>query len=125
MSVVDVELPVQGPAAPPRSNGELVFAEPWESRAFGVALSLHQAGVFPWEDFQAALIASVAEDERNRDADEAYSYYTCWLQALETLLTRLELVDPEQLRERLAVQLARPAGHDHGHEHGDHDHEHG
>ncbi|MFD9651474.1 hypothetical protein [Streptomyces mirabilis] len=27
-------LDIEGPAAPPRSNGELVFAEPWESRAF-------------------------------------------------------------------------------------------
>ena len=30
------ELDVDGPAAPPRSNGELVFAEPWEGRAFGL-----------------------------------------------------------------------------------------
>jgi nitrile hydratase accessory protein len=114
---VAVELPVSGPAAPPRSNGELVFAEPWESRAFGVALSLHQAGVFPWEDFQVALIAAVAEDERTRDADTPYSYYSCWLQALETVLSDLGLVDAEQLRERVAEQLARPAGHDHGHDH--------
>lgn len=117
MTVVDVELPVQGPAAPPRSNGELVFAEPWESRAFGVALSLHQAGVFPWEDFQAALIAAVAEDERTRDPDTPYSYYGCWLEALETVLADRGLVDAEQLRERVAEQLARPAGHDHGHDH--------
>ena len=30
-----------GPAAPPRDNGELVFAAPWESRAFGLALALN------------------------------------------------------------------------------------
>ena len=35
---------VDGPAAPPRSNGELVFAEPWESRAFGVAVALARRG---------------------------------------------------------------------------------
>ena len=33
------------PAAPPRDNGELVFEAPWESRAFGVAVALHDAGV--------------------------------------------------------------------------------
>ena len=32
------------PAAPPRRNGELVFEVPWESRAFGVALALCEAG---------------------------------------------------------------------------------
>lgn len=31
-------LDVDGPAAPPRANGELVFAEPWESRAWLAAL---------------------------------------------------------------------------------------
>jgi nitrile hydratase accessory protein len=128
-----VELDVEGPAAPPRSNGELVFAEPWESRVFGVALSLHQAGIFEWSDFQRELIAAIARDEASRDPEPAgsggtmqpaYSYYRCWLQALEALLTSLGLVDPAQLRERLAVQLARPAGHDHGHDHGS-DHSHG
>jgi hypothetical protein len=29
-----------GPATPPRDNGELVFAAPWESQAFGLALAL-------------------------------------------------------------------------------------
>ena len=38
-------LDIEGPAAPPRSNGELVFAEPWESRAFGMAVTLYEAGV--------------------------------------------------------------------------------
>ncbi|MDT7620396.1 MAG: hypothetical protein QOF99_1297, partial [Pseudonocardiales bacterium] len=39
-----------GPGAPPRSNGELVFAEPWESRAFGMAVTLFDAGAFRWPD---------------------------------------------------------------------------
>ena len=122
-----VDLAVEGPAAPPRSNGELVFAEPWESRAFGMALSLHRAGVFEWSAFQAELIAAIASDEATRQPDEPFSYYRCWLQALESLLQALGLVDADQLRARLAVQLARPDGHDHDHDHGSdhHDHTHG
>jgi hypothetical protein len=50
-------LEIDGPAAPPRSNGELVFTEPWESRAFGLALTLYDADVFEWSQFQAALVA--------------------------------------------------------------------
>jgi hypothetical protein len=39
-----LDLDVEGPAAPPRSNGELAFAAPWESRAFGLAMALHDGG---------------------------------------------------------------------------------
>ena len=31
-------LDAEGPAAPPRSNGELVFEAPWEARLFGVTM---------------------------------------------------------------------------------------
>jgi hypothetical protein len=48
-----------GPAAPPRDNGELVFAAPWESRAFGLALALNEAGLIEWEDFRRALIREI------------------------------------------------------------------
>src|SRR5260221_8957055 len=48
-----------GAAAPPRDNGELVFAAHWESRAFGVALALHDAGRIGWEDFRQTLIAEI------------------------------------------------------------------
>jgi len=54
---VTAPLDIDGLAAPPRANGELVFAEPWESRAFGMAVTLSEAGVFRWAEFQAALIA--------------------------------------------------------------------
>ncbi len=53
-------LDIEGAAAPPRSNGELAFAAPWESRAFGMAVTLHEAGAFTWPQFQAALIARIA-----------------------------------------------------------------
>ena len=62
-------LDVDGPAAPPRSNGELVFAEPWESRAFGLALALHDGGAFEWEDFRQQLIATIADVGRSEDVE--------------------------------------------------------
>jgi nitrile hydratase accessory protein len=109
-----VALDLEGPAAPPRSNGELVFAEPWESRIFGVAVAMHQAGCFEWPAFQSQLIAAIAEWEAGRAGDEPFSYYTCWLQGLEALLAEMGVVEPEQLRARVAEQWARPDGHDHG-----------
>jgi hypothetical protein len=59
-------LDIEGPAGPPRSNGELVFAEPWESRAFGMAVSLYETGMFSWPQFQAALIARIARSHGDR-----------------------------------------------------------
>jgi hypothetical protein len=52
-----------GPAAPPRDNGELTFAAPWEGQAFGIALTLHDAGYFNWEDFRQALIREIKQGE--------------------------------------------------------------
>ena len=116
-------LDVEGPAAPPRDNGELVFAEPWESRAFGLAMALSAGGVFEWEDFRQQLIAAVAEAERDADRDEPFTYYRCWLLALERVLDAGGVVSTEQLWTRAKELDARPSGHDHDHEHG-HDHDH-
>jgi nitrile hydratase accessory protein len=111
-------LDVYGPAAPPRSNGELLFAEPWESRAFGLALTLHEGGAFAWEDFRQELVAAIARAEDDRGPDQPWSYYRCWLAALESVLARSGLVAPEDLDARARRLAGRPAGHDHGHEHG-------
>lgn len=113
-------LAIDGPAAPPRSNGELVFAEPWESRAFGLAVTLYDAGAFRWSQFQAALVAQIAGWEREHPAGECYSYYRCWLAALESVLVAVGMVAPHDVAKRAAVLAARPAGHDHEHDEGGH-----
>ena len=115
-----LDLDVEGPAAPPRRNGELVFAEPWESRAFGLAMTLHDRGLFAWETFRHQLVAAVARAEA---AGGEFSYYRCWLEALQTLLDVEGLVDHATVEERAGELACRPAGHDHD-DH-DHDHDHG
>jgi nitrile hydratase accessory protein len=119
-----VELDVEGPAAPPRSNGELVFAEPWESRAFGLAMTLNQAGAFAWESFREQLVARISSWERAHEPGECFSYYGCWLDALEQVVVSHRLVDEGAVRDRAVELVTRPAGWDHGHDHGDHDHGH-
>jgi len=83
---VTAVLDVAGAAAPPRSNGELVFAEPWESRAFGMAVTLADAGVFTWDEFRDALVARIAAWEAEPAPGEDFHYYRCWLGALEDRL---------------------------------------
>ena len=117
MSVETAPLDVAGPAAPPRRNGELVFAEPWESRAFGLALALHAGGSFEWEAFRRQLIAAVARWEAEDPPRQDWAYYRCWLEALETVLVGEGVLGPGEIDERAGELAARPRGHDHGHEH--------
>ena len=115
-------LDIEGPAAPPRSNGELVFAEPWESRAFGMTVGLYEAGAFTWPQFTDALIARIRAWESAAAPDEPYDYYRLWLAALEDVLTDLCVVSTDQVTSRTRTLAERPAGHDHrdGHRHDDH-----
>lgn len=104
----------------PRANGELVFEQPWESRAFGIAAALADQGLFSWKDFQGGLIAEVAR----RDGEPGeYSYYDRWLGALEELLTERGVVSADDIDARADILCHRPAGHDHRDEdHGHHAH---
>jgi nitrile hydratase accessory protein len=101
---------VEGSAAPPRSNGELVFAEPWESRAFAMAVALWEAGVFSWGEFQEALIARI---ERQRDTSTDWCYYEHWLGALQDVLASRGAVGDRDVTARATELAQRPAGHDH------------
>ncbi len=101
---------VEGPAAPPRSNGELVFAELWESRAFAMAVSLCEAGVFSWREFQEALITRIA---RHNDTSTEWRYYWHWLGALEDVLASRGAVRHHDVTARATELAQRPAGHDH------------
>jgi nitrile hydratase accessory protein len=116
-----VRLDIEGPAAPPRSNGELVFSQPWESRAFGLAVGLSEAGLFTWPQFQHALIAQIAAWESAPARTEPWSYYQLWLAALEDVLVRLGAVSADEVTVRAETLKHRPPGHDHS---GDHDHSH-
>ena len=105
----------EGPLAPPRKNGELQFAEPWESRVFGLTMSLHEAGAFAWSEFQAELIAAIGAWERAHGASGAgYRYWARWLEAFEALAARKQLLGAGMLEARVAELAARPAGWDHG-----------
>ncbi|MEN8183942.1 MAG: nitrile hydratase accessory protein [Myxococcota bacterium] len=106
-------LPEDGPGAPPRRNGTLEFEAPWESRAFGLAVSLCDRGFFGWEEFRRHLIEEIAGWEASHRADEAYSYYARWLAALEKTLAEQGLFTQGEFEGRLAELAARPHGHDH------------
>ncbi len=122
MTAVLPELDVDGPGAPPRSNGELVFAEPWQGRAFGLVMALIEKGVLSYDAFRDALVERIATQEQASPTGQS-SYYRCWLEALEQVLAEADVVSAADLDARTAAFAARLPGHDHGD--GDHDHGHG
>ena len=87
---------MSGSAAMPRRNGELVFAEPWQGRAFGMAVALSEQGAFSWEEFRQALIAEIAGAERR---ERPFEYYEVWLATFERLLAAKGLVSTGELDE--------------------------
>jgi nitrile hydratase accessory protein len=107
-------LAFDGPLSPPRRNGEIQFAWAWESRLFGLTMSLHDSGAFAWSEFQTALIGSIGAWERvHGTSGEGFRYWERWLEAFEALAARKQLFTPGALEARVAELAARPAGWDH------------
>ena len=81
---------MDGTTALPRDNGELVFEEPWEARALGMAVALVEKLGLEWDDFRHRLMHAIA-DEPDRP------YYESWAVALESLVLSLDLATPVSL----------------------------
>jgi nitrile hydratase accessory protein len=111
-----------GVSALPRKNGELVFTEPWESRAFGIAVAASEAGAYDWEEFRHGLIVDIRSWEATHIEDDGWSYYERWLTSLEGLLSEKGIVTPAELHDRMHT-LEHEDDHDHDHDH-DHDQHH-
>jgi nitrile hydratase accessory protein len=101
----------------PRANGELVFTEPWEARAFGIAIALCERRGLDWEEFRGRLIAEIgAWEAAHGAADDGWSYYERWLAALERLVIEHGLVAPAEIAAR-SEEFAHHDAHDHDHDH--------
>ncbi len=89
------------PAAIPRRNGEPVFNEPWESRAFGMAVGLCERGFYDWDEFRERLIAEISAADRR---GENSGYYERFLRALERLLVEKHVCDAADIELRAAAE---------------------
>ena len=106
---------MDGPAALPRKNGELVFEAPWEGRAFGLAVAMSDQEQYAWDEFRQRLIAEISHAETGGARS---TYYERWLAALESLLLDRGLVSRDEL-ERRTAEYASGARHDHDDDHDD------
>lgn len=101
---------MDGEAALPRKNGELVFQAPWEGRAFGLAVALNDRKLYDWDDFREHLIARIAAGDA---AGDASVYYERWLAALEALLLERGLVTRDEIESRTAEYATGERDDDH------------
>ena len=91
--------------------GERAFEQPWELRAFAIAVAAYHNGQYEWSEFQLALIDAIKKWEQG--GAEPWSYYQHWLTALESVLAGSGLLSEAALDERTRAILDTPrdAGH--------------
>jgi nitrile hydratase accessory protein len=82
----------------PRDADGPVFREPWEAQAFAMALTLHERGLFTWNEWAAALADEIKRAQAAGDPDHGDTYYRHWLATLEKLVAAKAVATPEVLR---------------------------
>lgn len=80
-----------------------IFTEPWEARAFAVAVALCEKGKFRWPEFQQSLIEEIGAAERRGEVTGGGTdYYRHWLAALTRVLESKGIVQGAELDARVA-----------------------
>jgi nitrile hydratase accessory protein len=90
----------------PLDSGDPVFAEPWQAQAFALAVKLSADGHFTWKEWADELAAELKAAANRGEPDDGSRYYEHWLAALERLVTKKGLSDPEAMRTRKEAWVA-------------------
>jgi nitrile hydratase accessory protein len=96
----------------PGGSGDRCFDQPWELRAFAIAVAAYHSGQYEWSEFQLSLIASIKQWEQS-GGQEPWSYYAHWLEALESVLAGNGALSDAALDERTKTVLATPKNTNH------------
>jgi nitrile hydratase accessory protein len=70
----------------PRSNGELVFDEPWQGRVLGMTVATLEALRLTWSDIRPHLVEAIGRRGSSASEPAAGLYYAALLDALEALV---------------------------------------
>lgn len=97
--------PLLARALPSFDDADLIFAEPWEARAFAIIVRLAEAGQFTWGEWVECFAREVAAaTQAEAGGAPAKTYYEQWLDAAETLLVAKGLTSrPQLLAKRFAI----------------------
>jgi nitrile hydratase accessory protein len=94
----------------PRDESGPVFKAPWEALAFGLAVKLHERGLFTWTEWADALAREIKAAQAAGDPDLGDTYYLHWARALEKLMIGRGLADERGIA-ALAEKLEHEAEH--------------
>ena len=84
------------PSAQANPDDEVVFREPWEAKAFAIALALREAGLLSWDEWTRTLGRAIAASpDKGGDGSD---YYSAWLTALEDTVASNGWSDRQKLR---------------------------
>ncbi len=86
VTLADVDGGLAAAAPLPRTNGELVFEEPWQARALAMGVVTMRTLDVDWSEWREHLAAAIARHGYDPDEPAATAYYTAWLDALESLI---------------------------------------
>ncbi|MGH8318247.1 MAG: nitrile hydratase accessory protein [Steroidobacteraceae bacterium] len=76
------------------------FIEPWQARAFALAILASKQGCFTWSEWSRALGRELrASSDTGAPIGEA-SYFDCWLSALQSLLLGKGAIGQAELSDR-------------------------
>lgn len=103
--------------APLDENNEVIFANPWEAKAFALVVQMHQEKRYTWTEWANQLSHEIKESNTLNEKEE--DYYLLWLKAAEELVVTKGLCAKDELSSRkeslLRTQeaLEETAGHEH------------
>jgi len=80
-----------------------IFNEAWEAEAFAMVVALHEAKLFSWSEWTAALSREIAAASQSGDRDQGGSYYLHWLAALERIVVDKGTASRLALEQRTAA----------------------
>ena len=83
----------------PRTDNEPVFNAPWEAEVFALCLSLHQQGLFTWNEWANELATTITSAQQTGDPDLGDTYYQHWLATLEHIVIAKKVGSADNLND--------------------------
>jgi nitrile hydratase accessory protein len=74
------------------------FAEPWQARAFALAILASRRGCFTWAEWTQALGRELQAGSSAQSRLGDAHYFDCWLRTLQGLLVGKGAIGPTELR---------------------------
>ncbi|WP_158258470.1 nitrile hydratase accessory protein [Rhodopila globiformis] len=91
------------------------FREPWQAKAFALAVLLHREGHFTWDAWVRTLAEEIAAFPQRAGEDAELAYHRQFLAALETIVANTGLAKPEAMQARKMAWRQAYLNTPHGH----------